>query len=79
MGAFRPFTLRLIIERDDFNDAMLPVVFVSIDCDFLFCITIEAFLLLKSPPLISPVGFHGYEIGQSLVILEGLYFSINSE
>ena len=56
MGAFRPFTLRVVIERYDFNDAMLPV-----KCLFLLIVTFCSVSLLGpfyfiEPPLISPVG-----------------------
>ena len=56
MGAFKPFTLRLIIERYDFNDAMLPVksLFVSV---VTFCLNHSwGLFTFIEPPLISPVG-----------------------
>ena len=41
MGAFNPFTLRLIIERYDFNDVMLPVKSL-----FLYIVTLSSVSLL---------------------------------
>ena len=54
MGPFRPFTLRLIIERYDFNDAILPVKSFSI---VTFCsVSLSGLFTFIEPPLIAPVG-----------------------
>ena len=54
MGAFRPFTLRLSIERYDFNDAMLPVrsLFVSV-VTFCSVSLLGPFYLYRNPLNIS--------------------------
>ena len=54
MGAFKPFTLRLNTERDDFNDAMLPVksLFVSV-VTFCSVSPLGPFYLYRAPLNIS--------------------------
>ena len=54
MGAFKPFTLRGIIERHDFNDVMLPVksLFLSI-VTFCSVSLLGHFYLYRTPLNIS--------------------------
>ena len=56
MGAFRTFTFRLIIERYDFNDAMLPVKSLFLKIVSFCSVSLLGSFYFIEPPLISPVG-----------------------